>query len=479
MLPDKNEQIKSFIRNQVTKGEERLLALTRNEKGETLPTRSAFLSLNKRLRQYIASRNNPNWIAVPGLRGTGKTTLLAQVYTSLKWKRGYKLYVSLDEAKTLGFSLKEILAVYQELLGKTFKDLDISVFLFLDEIQYEEDWGTVLKVITDKPSKVFVMCTGSSALSLQTNADVARRIVYEKLYPLSFMEYILIKFRKKPITGLGENIRKVLFESATSEDVFSGLKSLESKVDFYWKSIDLKEMDTYLKYGTLPFALQLPEEALIYTQINQTLNNILTKDVPDLRTFDKKTIDRLSQVLYLTASTDILSMNKMAQFLKIDFKILTSVFDTFEKTELLIRVYPHGYHFGQVKKPSKYLFSAPAYRSMYFNLVGSVEQYAHYKGKLLEDAVGMYLYRILLAKSDTALTYDSSQGGADFIIDTRIGVDGRIAIEVGTGEKECDQAITTLNKIGGRYGLIISESNLILHEQHKCVLVPLKYFLLI
>jgi len=38
--------------------------------------------------------------------------------------------------------------------------------------------------------KVFIVSTGSSALMLNVNADVARRAVSEKLYPMSFTEFM-------------------------------------------------------------------------------------------------------------------------------------------------------------------------------------------------------------------------------------------------------------------------------------------------
>lgn len=486
MEESKRIEITTFIRNQVTRGEDDLEALSKGLDGKPLPKRSAFLALNKRVRQFIFNRKNPNWIAVPGLRGSGKTTLLAQLYTSLNWKRGYKFYVSLDVARQLGFSLKEILEVYESLLGKPFRQLDTPVFLFLDEIQYEEDdWGTTLKVLTDNNEKVFVICTGSSALSLQINADVARRITYEKLFPLSFFEYIMIKTRstlpyaKLPRAGLGNAIRDALFNSISARDVFEKLKKVESAVNSYWTGIDTDEVNKYLKYGTLPFTIQLPEEALIYARINQTLNNVLTKDVPELNKFDKTTIDRLSQVLYLVSSSEIISINKVAGIMSMDPKTMANIFDAFEKTEVLIRILPHGSHYKQATKPSKYIFSASAYRSMYYNLVGSVEQYQNYKGRLLEDVVGMFLYRIYYGNVGVSLTYDPNEGGADFIIDYKTGDSGRIALEVGTGRKKCDQAIKTLNKYGGKYGLIVSEGTLELHESHNCVQVPLDYFLLI
>ncbi len=212
--------------------------------------------------------------------GAGKTTLLAQIYTELTCGPACKLYISLDEAKrVLGVNLADILSVYEELLGTVFENLDQPIYLFIDEIQYEENWGLVLKSLYDRSKKVFMFCTGSSAVSIQTNPDISRRVVFEKLYPMSFTEYMLLKDRKFPIPGLGKNIRDILLNSSNATDVYARLQKLQNGVNKYWIGIHRLEIDNYLKYGTLPFTLQYNQEPLIYAQIEQTLTNILSKDI--------------------------------------------------------------------------------------------------------------------------------------------------------------------------------------------------------
>lgn len=473
------QKIDAYLQNQIARAEDRLGALTIDDRGNKLPKRSAYLVLNKYLREFNQGKTEPRWVAVPGLRGTGKTTLLAQIYSDLRCQKGHKLYISLDEAvRTLGIALQDIISRYEELLGVAFEKLDTPIYLFLDEVQYEPSWGLVLKTIYDRSKKVFVICTGSSALSLQTNADVARRVVYTKLYPLCFTEFIMIKHNKYPVGGLADSMRKILYNSDSAQAVFDGLKSLETRVNSYWIGIDNLEIDTFLKYGTLPFALRLNQEPLIYTQINQTLNNVLTRDVPQLNKFDKSTIDRLSQILYAVSSADVISFQSISRLFGLNVKTIISVFDALEKTELLLRVYPHSSHFGQVRKPSKFLFSSPAYRSMYYNLVGSTITFDNYKGKLLEDIVGFYLYRVFIQFQGSSLTYDSAGSGADFIVDTKIEGSKPVVIEVGSGKKSYAQTKQTLEKVGGKYGLVISTSDLGIDNDCRCVSVPLKYFLL-
>lgn len=471
-----HDKVEIYLRNQLAQAEKRLIAYTVNRDGKPHVKRSAALILEKYVRDFLKLGKEPRWVAVPGLRGVGKTTLLAQIYTGLTCDHGRKLYISLDEAKrVLDVNLVDILSVYEKFLGNPYEELDQPIFLFIDEIQYQENWGLVLKTLYDRTKKVFIFCTGSSAVAIQTNPDVSRRIVFEKLYPMSFSEYMLLKERKFPIAGLGRNIREALFNSNNAGDAFTRLHILQDDVKKYWKGIKREEIDTYIKYGTLPFTLQYNQEPIIYAQIEQTLTNILNKDIPQMTKFDSTTISKLSPILYSVSGSSITSLNSLASTFSMAINTLTEVFNVFEKSETLLRIYPHGSHFGQVKKPSKYLFISPAYRAMFFNLIGSTFSYNDYKGQLLEDTVGLYLYRLLGLRFGTSLTYDSAQGGADFII----SFDKKnIVIEIGYGEKDFRQVEATMRRINAYFGFSISPTRLRYIEERNVLALPLSYFLL-
>ncbi len=486
MDEERKSRIIAYLRNQLTLSEERLKALTFDERGQKLPQRDIYQTIKNYMSDFLAGKSEPRWLAVAGLRGVGKTTLLAQLFTNLEWDSRYKLYLSLDQTTDLGFSLPEILGVYEELLGATFETLKVPVFLFLDEVQYQEKWATTLKVIYDRTEKakneVFIFATGSSALSLQTNADAARRMVFEKIYPLGFAEYTHAKIQKELPTSVSESIKKALFFSETAREAYEGLQKETTAVTRFWVGIDRFEIDRYIKFGTLPFSLSSENESTIYQQIRQTMDAVIEKDVSKLNAFDKQTLSKLSQLLYAVAGADIVSNLKLADTLHLDQKTINQALEALEKAEVILRILPYGAHYSQVKKPSKYLFTSSAYRAMYYNLVGSVEQYENYKGKLLEDVMGMYLTRLFGSKLGlTSLTYDSAEFGADFILETR-PQGGKIVIEAGMGNKKkkgFDQVANTLSKVQGKYGLVVSQMSLAIDEEANCVSVPLEYFLLL
>lgn len=440
--------------------------------------RNIFVKLSMHVKNFLLRKSSIRWIVMYGLRGAGKTTLLAQLYEDTHVEQKRKLFLSVDQVTQIyGVSLKDLLDVYEEILGMSFEQLKEPVFLFLDEVQYDEKWGLLLKTVYDRSSKVFIVATGSSALSLQASPDVARRCIFEKLYPMSFTEYIKIKLQKTEMKGLCQTLRSIIFESRTAQDVFTGLKNVELKARQYWSLIDSREIDKYMRFGTLPFMAILSNEGLIYDQIKKTLDRVISIDIPHITQFDTGTITKIPMLLYAIAETDQLSMESMANRLDISRPVVASILDTLERTETIWRVYPHGSHAAQVRQASKYLFTSPAFRAMYFNFIGNTRTESNYKGKLLEDTVGLYLTRLFSGKPNVSITYDSAAGGADFIV--RKGSES-LVFEVGYGEKSFQQLETTMRKSGvnARYGILISQSPLAIDAEKNTVSIPLSYFLL-
>ncbi len=479
MDTEKKTQIIAFVRNQLAQAGSGLEALTFNDQNNKLPHREIYNTLFGYMQEFAKGNSEPRWVAVAGLRGVGKTTLLAQLYTNFQVENSQKLYIPLDRAASLGFSLNDILAAYEELLGVSFEKLQKPTYLFLDEVHYQKEWAVTVKAgVYDRSRKVFILATGSSAVALEKNADVARRMILDKLYPLGFTEYIHAKFNKTLPEGVSKRIHQALFFSESAKEVYQKLRKERGAITTFWVGIERFEIDRYLKYGTLPFALSHTNEPLIYQSIGKVMDDIIEKDVTQLNAFDKPTLSKLSQLLYAIAGSNTVSLIKFGQTVDLDPKTITQALETLEKTEVLLRIYPYGAHYSQVKKPSKYLFTSSAYRAMYYNLFGSVEQYDNYKGRLLEDIVGMYLTIAFANNIGVSLSYDSRERGADFILSIKSRKE-KIVLEAGTGKKGIRQAVYTLKHVKGKYGLIISPGQLTLHIEDNCVVIPLEYFLLL
>ena len=476
------EEILKYLQNQFVQAPFRLRTYTQDEQGKKYPQRDIYPKIDKYLKDFL---HNPEardrWIIIPGLRGVGKTTIMAQLFLNYYQEVDQQrmLYISLDEVvNVLGSSLKDVLTAYERILGESFEKLTKPLFIFIDEAQYDPKWASVLKSVYDRSNKVFVVCSGSSAVSLQTNPDVIRRAIFEKLFPTSFSEFLMIKENIYPVTDLQKNIKDAIFSSESAAEAYQKLKTFEPAVMSFWSQVDQHHVDEYLKIGTLPFAIRIKDESRVYQTITLLLDKVINQDVQGLGRFDSQTIGHIKRVLFLLAESEVTSVQNLAKTLETSVTTVSNILEVLEQAELLIRVMPYGSNSKKVRKPSKYQFMSSAMRSAFLSVAGNPQIFAQQKGRLMEDIVAMTLYREFVTNSHGALNCDSSQGGADFIL--TIAEKNIIPIEVGMGEKLGRQVRNTMKKVrSAKYGIVICSNELTLLEDANIVKVPLDYFLLI
>lgn len=483
------EQINQYIQNQLSRAPSLLRSLTHDEAGNPYLTRNIFIRVEKHINDFIAGKKEVRIVGIPGLRGVGKTTLLAQLFFKLFPQHQRELlYISVDQiVNILRSDLYTALEEYQKILGTSFEKLDKNIFIFIDEIHFDKNWPSVLKSIYDKSKNICVICTGSSAISLQSTTDIARRIIFEKLYPMNFEEYILLKTKglasqkteiktKFPIKGLKEKIKNALFYSEDADACYTNLSNLQEDVKKYWFDVDRLEINKYLKFDTMPFALRIDDENKSHALMNELIDRVIEKDLFELNKFSAETIEKIKNILLMVASSDEVSITSLAKNLTdISQNTLIDIFSALEKAEMIIRVHPYGSAYKKVRKPSKYYFMTPAIRYTLLSIVDGAAAFEKYKGKYLEDIAALYLHREFGRKLISPIYYDSAKGGADFIL--QIG-DKKIVMEVGFGDKEAKQAEASLEKTQGNYGLVISKSDLEFLRDKNIVKVPLEFFLL-
>ena len=474
----KSKELQEYIQTQIVQSPKRLKGLTNDMQGKPLFKRSVFLVLQKYVADYLKKGSDPRIIVMPGLRGTGKTTLLAQLFLSLPNENITKLYLSVEESiKRFDVNLWDIMENYEVLIGKYIEEIDEPLILFLDEIHYDEKWALFLKSMYDKSQKVMIFCTGSSALLLreQINADVARRVHFVDVYPVCFSEYMLFKYGKFPIKGMGQTVKDAILYSTSAKEVYEKLQKENDKVKKYWLDIDTFEMQRYIKLGTFPFTLKSENEVLAVSFVSQIINKVVHTDIPQFYKFENETLNRIDKILYLISETLGVSVAKLSETLEMKPDTLRLILKSLESSGLILRIAPYGAHFRQVKKPSKYLFATPSLRFSYLSSRESTGIFENYQGSLFEDITGMYLNRVLPSFGDFSLTYDVSKGGADFIV--TLG-NQKVVIEVGAGKKGYKQIMATAQKVSPKYSIVISSNDLEYSEEHNAVKIPLNYFLL-
>ncbi len=472
-----NNELIQYIQQQIRTASERVKRYTHSPRGEEYPQRFLFVKIKQYIDGFLDKTQDNRMVIIPGFRGVGKTTLMAQICSAYLNKLDNILFLSVEETKNLlNAGVNDIISVFEAVIGQNIESIEKPTLIFLDEIQTDPKWAISLKILFDKTSNVFFCCTGSSALILQTTTNLARRALFERMPPMSFIEYEMIKNQILPKNILKDKIHQAIYSSSSANEVYSKLQNLQGEVYNSWSKINRHDIKAYLSYGTLPFSLIMPNETAVYDAISLLLDKIIKQDLPTLGSFDQNTLGAVKRLLFAIAENDTTSLGILEQSFKINRLTISSIFEALEKAELLIKVPAYGSNMTAAKKPNKYLFMSPAIRMTFFYFTGQESTYLTRQGKLLEDSFAAHLYREFILKNQGLLRYDSAQGGADFIL--QIMNNKQIVIEVGMGSKDVKQIATTAKKINSDYNLIFSNSELKINEELKTVFVPLDYYFL-
>lgn len=473
-----NLGLQHYLQQQIIILDQRLLRFTHDRGGREYPTRLVFDRLDDYIDKFIKKQSNNKMVIMPGFRGVGKTTLMAQLCSKYKAKNYKTLFLSIEEVRNLfDVGITEIISAYEEILGNNLENIEEPILIFFDEIQSDPKWAISLKSLFERTRNIFFCCTGSAAIILQTTSDLARRAVFEKIPPMSFTEYQMVKHGIAIAKQLNNNIKENLYFSENIDYAYGGLLELQGRVNQYWSNANRLDIRTYLSYGSLPFAFDINNETAVYDAILLLVDKIIKSDLSSLGSFDNNTLNAAKRFLFAIAESDITSFAKLEEKFNFSRHTIASIFEAFEKAELLIKIPAYGSNMGIAKKPSKYLFSSSAIRMAFFYITGIQDTYFIRQGKLLEDSVGAHLYREFIAKGQGAIRYDSEEGGADFIL--QIMNNKQLIIEVGFGDKNAKQIIKSAKKISSNYNIVFSNTVLKLDKDNKILFVPLDYYFLI
>ena len=470
--------VSDYLQRRLRRGRELLLPRTRSVAGRAYPARNAKSVIDECVKDFMAGRGADRWIVMPGLRGVGKTTLLAQVYVDIA-NSGAKvnlLHVSLEQVvENLNSNLYELLGAYEQILGCDLETVDRPTFIFIDEVQADPKWARTLKTVYDNTANVFLFCTGSSAVHLQMDADIAgRRARIEKLYPLSFTEYQLLRHGLAPTQGLREEITSALYQSGDIDESHRRLESLGGQVRREWVKYSRNNLDSYFETGTLPVTFEQDDPIRINDNLRAMIDKVIDTDMRNLKHFGYESLTLIKKLLFILADAgDAVSAEKLSQVLGAGRSQIFSFLDALVKAELLIKIPPHGSHLTASRRPAKYLFMSPAIRNFYYNITDTKTAAAR-KGLLLEDLAGLHYQRDLVATGQGTLTYDY-KNRADFIAQLVNGQ--RLAVEFGLGRKDISQLVESVNRAHCDRGLVFANVDLACIDG-KYLKIPLDYFFL-
>jgi predicted AAA+ superfamily ATPase len=463
-----------------------------DETGNLLPTRSIFLKFKKIIGKFLSNKISEieKIILMPGLRGVGKSTILAQIFSLEKFlkidedkeifenigKLDERLYLDVSLLHAEQISLNDFFKFYEDVKGFRFERPKKKILILLDEIHFDEKWDLFLKNLFDRTKghkDVLVIATGSSALEINMIADLSRRVEVLPVLPLNFPEYLILKGKYFP-AELSEKIRQIIFSSRDANQVFRELQKVEKEVSRYLISnVPPGAINDFFEVGGFPSALMVQNKQKAMEKIKSVIDGIIVKDILKLKRFETHTIAKINDLLYLLAQSDIVSYQKLQLTLKIQRpETLENLIEVLIVSGLLVKVNAYGQTYGSVRKTPKFLFITPSLRSAILNniyLPGT-------EGKKLEDYFILIFQDIKRnGKLDfSRIFYDSAEGGADFILNVK----ENIVVELGFNKEETKQVQKTAKKVKKmRYGLIFGSRNLELVE-NSIVKIPLKFLLL-
>ncbi len=428
-------ELLSYIRRNIATAPS-LSRLYTQRDGVDLPKRRFYFALEKRCRRFIEGDMMSKSVVLPGLRGTGKTTALLQLYRylteNLKIPRERVLYINLEEvAQMLGSSLYEVVEVYlQEILESYPENLKEHVFLLVDEAHFDKKWQVGVKLLHDRSQKTFIAVTGSSSIALEITPDLVRRVVRENVYPLSFSEYVLLKHEIYKPRDTCQILRDAIFRGR-----FDGLNTLYNRLLLRLSeklpTSPEVEFKKYLRIGGFAFGLETEDEKEVHRRVMEMVEKIIRVDMPTVVNMTTETIPYVFKIIIFMAlqSPGGISIRKIEDRLNIKKDTAAKILDALEKTRLIFKVIPLNGAGAQMRKPWKFYFATPTLNYAIIDFLGKYES-PELTGTVLETLVAGYLRRTVdVLRLPYGIFYEYTKKAVDLIIEDAASGE-RIPVEV-------------------------------------------------
>ncbi len=309
-----------------------------------------------------------------GLRRVGKSTIALQLVDYLIKDKGINpkriLFFSIEEPS---IAQKPIAQIVEEFRAEHNIKSKTKIYIFIDEIQFRENWEQEIKSIYDS-EKIKFFLTGSSAMLLSEKLSyLTGRYQKTQVYPLNFQEYL--------------DFQKIKLSKADSH-------------------LLIKEVENYLIDGGMPeYILNKPDRYL-----ETTVESILFKDL--VSKFQLRNPKILSDLLFLLSDRigSTSSSLKLSNILEINKDTVLTYVNYLKKTFLISELVNFSTSRNkEIYNPCK----------IYFEDLGIASKYAskiNY-GALMENAVFNYLKTQTLESLRTKLGYFYEGGKEiDFIV---------------------------------------------------------------
>jgi len=365
-------------------------------------------------------------LLITGLRRVGKTTLLYQAVERLLENVAPSniLYFSFEESSV---GPKEVLEYYEKrVLKRPLEDAG-RVFVFFDEIQYVDNWPSVVKQFYDLYPNLKFFVSGSSSLLLSKEAidKLAGRFFLLELKPLGFSEFL--------------GLKGVRIDDA---DVFS------RRMELYFND--------YLRKSGFPEVANWDNEARVAEYIkNSVIDRVALRDIPLMfKTRDMTLMDNLIKLILSTPGC-IINTNSLSRTWG-ESKITISNYLRFLETSLLVRSLSNfkPSFLASSRKLKKYYPATPSLVFAY-----SKESYESKMGAVLES----YVVNTL----DAHYYFREGRREIDIIVKNKVLLP--VEVKETVGEDDLTKFSEVLKYINAVKGIIVSSNQKIKRESIEVI----------
>jgi len=447
--------------------------------------RGEYYKIKKYIDDYLNNIDGTErFIVMPGLRGVGKTTILLQLYDYLKNRKKISknniLYLSMDDiVGNFNINLLKIVDYYLNLKHKVNKAfLKEKIFIFVDESHFDKNWAISGKIIYDNTKNIFLICTGSSAIDLEINGDVARRSLKEPIYPNNFRDYLNLKYNINTDYNFSKSLENIIYFG--EEKYVQKAIHLEQKIEeklYNTKNYPQNIFNEFLKTHGFPISLNIDDKRA-YSKIFSLIKKVIEVDIPSIKSFNSSTKVNIRRILIYIAvlRSELVSTHKIANYLSMSPRQVKDILDVLEETQIIFNVKPYGGAGTIIKKPWKYYFLSSSLKSSINYDIGRFNlNNKKCLGILAENYVASTLFKMNQTSYPfMGLFYPPEKKAPDFLLRTKL--DDIVPIEVGIGKKTKSQLTRAINKYNSEYGILISNRFKSIRQHNDIIHIPLVSF---
>lgn len=382
------------------------------------------ISLNFKRHTYKEINWKNRMIIITGARGTGKTTLVLQYFLEKYNDITKCLYISADNPLVLKYGIYNIAGEYFKYYGDC---------LIIDEIHKQKNWSLEIKALYDAwPDRRFIILGSSTLDILFEKGDLSRRSVLYSLHPLSFREYLELKYQKQlPIMN---------FDQLISDHL-----KISGELSSQFKTI-LGDFNDFLITGSYPFFMEYNSNDY-FNVLSNVIDKAIYEDISTIRTLKSFSSLKLKKLLGFIATSKIpvFNIESLKTEIGISKDTLYEYFDLLNRAEL-VKIIRTESKYLKAFKNSKILFNSP---NIYYAIAYESWKSDADKGNIRES-------------------FFASQVGIDYKLFTSKNVDFllisgkvRAEIEVGGKSKKRKQIKNLKNAYIFKDGIEMGSSNII------------------